>query len=64
MNAIMEAMKENNLRLVYEDKWMVWSNIYNTWTVMQRKKHKHSNTTLIVTVHEELAVRKLLEKDY
>ncbi len=60
---ISEALKENNARLSYRDKWLVWSNIIgtNVWMVMQRKYRQKNTRTLLITNSEEEAIKELLK---
>lgn len=60
---ISKALKENNARLSYGDKWLVWSNIIgtNAWVVMQRKYRQKNTRTLLITNSEEEAVEELLK---
>ena len=37
---IEQFLKENNARLTYEDKWLVWSDAWCIWHVYQAPYHR------------------------
>ncbi len=60
MSAIVKALKDKKIRIDHEDKWLVWSDSRQEWTVWQKKRYARNSKIICFTDDEEKAVRNLL----
>ena len=60
---IVDALKEGNIniRLDYQDRWLLWNPHFEFWEVCERKPHAKKTTLLVETGEEDAAVQVLLE---
>lgn len=58
---IINALKKENIRIDYGNKWLYWENTLECWEVRIQEYRKHNSKILISTKNEELAVEILLK---
>ena len=60
---IIEALQKNDsLRIINGDKWLVYNQHNKIWVVYEKKRRAHHTQELVSTLIEEDAVRILLAK--
>ena len=58
---IIDALKNENIRLSAGDKWLYWDN--GLWIVRTKKRYSRNSIILIETENEEKAVNVLLNDE-
>lgn len=61
MTVIDFLKKGISTRISFMDRWMFWKDEENKWYVMERKSYQKKTRTIITTISEEEAVKKLIE---
>lgn len=56
-------MKERDVRVTSYDKWLVWSDNNNAYTVYQRKMYAKKTRTLFVSIDYSKALEVLVLSD-
>lgn len=60
---IVDALMDGELdRISKGDRWMFWDDMNMEWVVLERPKHKKTNTVLAYTDDEEVAVAALIKE--
>lgn len=53
--------QDKDVRLTCNYRWLVWSEVYESWVVYERNPYKKSSKQIIATLDLNLAVEKLME---
>ena len=58
-----DVLKKEDIRLVYNNRWLVFDNFSQRWVVYERKYYSKKTTKLAETCDHEVAIYVLIEEE-